>query len=1287
MPTLDDFTSDKLAAARDAGFTDDQIAAHISADDQVKGALDHGFTLDHVAAHFNQQAALDATQKGLAMLALSPAGIIAQAQGNQYVAQKQQVQPASSSAQPITTGASGIQTGAPVVAGTGIDPSESVLPIPYLPENSPEFKAAHPILSGITGAIKGALNIPIGFEHFMTSPEGAAATVGIPAAATIYPILGTAAAVGFGLAGLKGLFDEGRKIGSGDESVQGAVQYLGSNLLMVLGAAAGHAAARGVDPAAVNADMAESLKSVPTESLQATASDPAARKAFGDTNSALVDQELARRASPEGQAADAKAKVDSDLATVLNQSPEQTAAQVQATPLPPETPATEPVKTGLEVGSPITRNGRDWTVKSSDPNSVTLAASDTKGVEVTVPRSKLIQEQGDEASTQRRLDADAALDAGSKEAVSSGFRDLETGETHDTGTNNPHMLAPEASQAWLDQHPNVEPGWFFKDGSFKSNEEILQAKTPAVAPDGVYPAEKVVEGSANPEDSQKISPQALGIRAPLPKFLQDGIDYLTGKPVSEIWKNIKGSIDATLGGTFSKTTRADRASGELGARWISSRIAAPHLAETFSHSVLDEGGVDPKMFGAALTEDNLRSVRKGFLDAAADAAAKGDSKGEAKATDAANKVVSIIGSKGSPFSTEADYRAFLSDPATQAAIAKHKALWENSIDPMYRNAQMLDPTTPLATRGQDTAARINLYNDVDAKGKDVVSGTGAGNLTATLRRKSPFGIRATGSGQSYNINYHDMMANTFGRQLEIANKNAFEQRLVESGNAKIGTGSPQDNLLPDGSKGVAFPLKRTTIITQDGKSVPVNQTLFVKSNLSGEYRRGANVDLTPTPSLLKAFNTLVNRSALAGLTDASVHSLNLLTALFTRPGVVGGALTDSLLSTFGRADIPITITKVLMKSLQDNKSQVAKLSEIGAMRAQHPANWLGGFIQSADKATRLVMDDTFDKLVKNGLVQDTETNRREFVNQVGQYNSRAQGKLRTIFRSTGLGPFVTAGTTFNTLGLRTATLSPGVRAVSPMAAAALRANVFSKWVGGAVAVGTLNYLLTKDKGGGVMGRPGVPVGRIDTGLSDKNNRPLSIPAFAIMGLDRAMRVTGARGFMEAQRKGLTLGDSFDAAARDIANTSISPFAGPAVRFGTVALTGQQPAINVGRTSRVVPPGQSQTAENIKQAILDANPIIKSISLAREPGQGVWASVRQQIPRLSLQPSQAPDFMAHYPEIVHKAQARDYINDMIGHARKLEPEDQRTFVNQAMKKLTPEDQQQALRTLKYSRISY
>ncbi len=771
-----------------------------------------------------------------------------------------------------------------------------------------------------------------------------------------------------------------------------------------------------------------------------------------------------------------------------------------------------------------------------------------------------------------------------------------------------------------------------------------------------------------------LHPGAGEIMAPL-MAMEAGkaIDRAGG--LSAVTKGFRGWLGGLAGKTFPKITSADRASGEKAARWISSRIAAKPLGTVFSADVLKDLGVEAKSLGIALSEDNLRSVA--------------DSTGK--------PAFSFIGKAGSPFRTEAEYQAFLSEPATKEAIRRHIALWEAKVEPMYRKAQEIDPSEVLPPRGKQTGARVNLMA-VDPSApvpRDAVFSVGRGNLLGTLRRKSPFGVRATGEGQAYNGNYIEMMQNTFGRQLEIANKNDFENELVKSGNAIIDAPGQQHTLGGEGT--TAFPLKRQKVVIPSEEHPTVvsqNKMLYVKNSLAGEYRIGANTDANQfSGPILREVSNITNKMALAGLTDASVHASNLATALFNRPSVVGNLLADSFLSLHGRADIPFTMVKAIAKGFQENSRQLSELAEIGALRDQHskmgawnkPFGYTSDFIQWADRTTRLVLDDTYHSLVKQGLAKDTETNRREFVNQVGQYNKRAQTALVRAFRDSGVGPFITAGKTFNTLGIRTATLNPGVEASGVTARLAMSANMAAKWVGAAVLVGTANYLLTKDKDGGVLGRPGVKLGNIDTGKTDENGRPLSIPVFDLIGLGRGLRVTGVKGFLEAKKNGLTTGTAFDSAGRDMVNAAISPYAGPVAKAGMAAISGYPTAINVGRSTPAAAPGESQFKENVKGAVEGMNPLVASYAASQAPGGSWREALLKQLPRFTLVPSQPPDMMDRYPEIVRKAQLGAYIDYVVHQARYLSPEERIKYVDAAASHVADEDRKHFDASMKHRRV--
>lgn len=761
--------------------------------------------------------------------------------------------------------------------------------------------------------------------------------------------------------------------------------------------------------------------------------------------------------------------------------------------------------------------------------------------------------------------------------------------------------------------------------------------------------------------------------------------------MARIGRVARGWFGAIAGKTLPRFTVADREVGEKGARYISSKIAAEPLAGVLAEKVLSDG-VDAKKFGAALTEDNLRSVRQENLDRAAAAKTPEEA---AEYQDRADRTASMVGPKKA-FADEKEYQSYLADPATQAAIERHKQMWQDQVEPMYRKAQRLDPDAELPSRGLQTDARINLFALKDGEpGVARVSGPPSGGLLNTLRKKSPFATEAKGTGANYETAYGELIKNTFGQQLSIANYNDFVGGMVDKGLAQIG--KPGQHVEIDGESTVSFPLERRTIIS-DGKVFPANEHVYVKQSLSDEFRAAVNVDPSRRAQLAGKVFGIVNNAALYGLTDATVHVSNLATALFTRPAVTGRTITDSLLSTFGRTDVPVALTKAVIKGFSDNSAQMAELAAIGAARASSTRTmmglgWSNKLIHWADGTTRLVLDDAFKNLVKDGLVENTETNRREFVNQVGQYNRRTSTGLNRALKDAGLAPFVTAGTTFNRLGLRTVGLQSGASHTSALSHAITMANVASKWVGAAVLIGTTNYLLTHDKGGGLLGRPGVPLGNIDTGQTDENDKPLSIPAAAILGLERGLRVTGIRGAVQATRNELTPGDVKDAALRDVVNTAISPYTGPAVRFGSAIIYNRAPGIGAPPIFRVVPPTgddtqRSQIASNLLHAVADVNPLTAAaVDQKENPSARPVDILHRQLPRFTLRPSNSVEMMDNYPTIVHKAQVNSFIEDTIYTARRLKPDDRPGYVEDQVSQLPVEDQKHLRDQLKRRGVRY
>jgi len=828
-----------------------------------------------------------------------------------------------------------------------------------------------------------------------------------------------------------------------------------------------------------------------------------------------------------------------------------------------------------------------------------------------------------------------------------------------TETEKPHLRGS-------DEAINETNNRIFEDASQAADRKAFVERTLAMGQRPVPGGQTPGAASTAPKASAVVPPTPAPANRPLGVVATSPGLGATVQGILAAPGEIKTAIEGIAGKSMPRITKANRAVGEAGVRYASSKIAAKPNALIFTAKTLEGTGVDQAKFGAALTEDNLRSVRQGFLNEA-DRVTDPESADALRAK--ADAVTTLIGAERSPFRTEAEYQAFLNEPATQRAIANHIQQWNEVIDPMFKRAQGIDPDVELPSRGLQTGARVNLKAVLeDEPASKPVRGQGAGNLTASFKKKSPFARAAKGTGAQYDIDYASIIANTFDRQLEIANQNEFHRQLIESGLAKTGRPGLGLEMTIEGKPVSSFPLSRRVIIS-DGRVIPAGENIYIRQDLAKEYRNALNADSPHRIPVLTPLANTLNKTALAGFTDMTVHISNLITALSTRPG--SKLLLDTALKSLGRADLVPMLGRLLKKATTDNRQQIAELSTIGAMKAQaeygplstlarKPWQLGGRSIQAIDRGVRLVMDDVYQGLVRESIADPSETNRREFINQVGQYNKRLQGQFTRWLRDTGFGPFVTAGKTFNTLGVRTMTLSPGLKAATPQAAAMLRANAIAGWMGFAVLVGTLNYLSTKDKGGGVSGRPGTPIGNIDFGTDDADGNPQSFPLGQILGYSRAMRVTGVRGLVESQRRGLSTADTIDAQAHDLINSWSAPALGPTPRTATVATTGYQPAVGIPRLAPVAAPGKSQIAQNIQTALEEANPLVASL-LDIKRGKTLPEALRRQFPRFTMVPGKTAAQIENYPERVNRARLIEFKEDLIRRARRLPPDKRADFI--------------------------
>lgn len=672
--------------------------------------------------------------------------------------------------------------------------------------------------------------------------------------------------------------------------------------------------------------------------------------------------------------------------------------------------------------------------------------------------------------------------------------------------------------------------------------------------------------------------------APLEPVVKNAVEFVKGVP------SAMKVVGAQLAGKSApKTSTASVESGNALVRYASSNIAAPLVAESMATDVLGPHYKDAtfgQKLGAVLVEDRLRGIKDGFTKA-----------GNRRA---ARKVNSLIGKQDSPFQTEAEFNAALADPEIRAAIERHKT----TVQPTAEAAHEKTGGT-LAGPGLTTGAFVNLKAIFEGGEEALLSGGGRGNLMNPLRRPSRFAKTAAGTAEKYETDYRTIAQRMIEGNFQESTKRQMYDQLVKDGLAQMkDPGEPAPTI--GGKPAVKFVIERKGVPAGENKVRTYVKNLWVRSDIAGEVRQALNVDGPIQRSGIVNAATLLNRIQLAGPTDAVWHTANMLGSI---AGSQGGknVLVDMARKLPG-VNLPDAIGRVVASSIKvlaktpEVQRQIAELADIGAMRAKGVAkegrlagiiNFNHNVIALVDKAGRLVRDDMYKNLVRRKLVPDTPAERREWVNQMGQYNGRLMGQFQRFFKEAGFSPFVVAGRNFNRMAMRRIMMDPGIKTISPKAAVEMRAIEAFGTIATLFAIPALaNYLLT----GSPAGRPGTKVGQIDTGRDD-NGKHIVIDPAQWTGHRRGLRISGLQAVIEGAQRGETRGRIAQNVIRDVMGGVIHPWAGPAVSAASVGYTGYTPG---GYKESENP---KDYGKNILAALEQLNPVAKAILKGQTKGTG------------------------------------------------------------------------------------
>lgn len=786
------------------------------------------------------------------------------------------------------------------------------------------------------------------------------------------------------------------------------------------------------------------------------------------------------------------------------------------------------------------------------------------------------------------------------------------------------------------------------------------------------------------------------------------------KPLSELGEAVRVRWRAFANQSVPRLTAANRETGEAAARLEAAPRAGADMGDLFADKVM-EGVKEPLAdgkWGTAVTEDNLRDLKRQFQDRADEAADpetylsdlrdqlselkeatdKEDVEGQrairaiqrdidrikaytpedaVRFQELADNVRTMIGSQGSPFPTEESYQAFLASPEVQnIIIPRHRQLWREQKDPVYRMANDLDPDLPLETRGAQTGARINLKAVLPGeKPTFPVGGTGGGPLirqARTFLRRDPFGRPATGAAPVYEGSYRELMRNGFAREYPVAAQHDFIKHLVESGNAVTSGREFEPDLKIKGEPTKAYELK-----LRPWTDRPTRVWLHVRESLAREYQRVTGLEKGTRLPLYSTTSEFFTKQSVMALAEGTTHSVNLFTRLL-RMGPTANPLINALIDV-GKStaagglpvDLLYTIPRVLIRGFTKQREAMLELTKISATKRPYRGGLgMGWLLNRFDQGIRLVAAENYRAMAKAKRVPDTETGLREYVNQAGQYSKAMQPTFLAFLRSTGIQPFATAVHTFNIQALRQGILSPGAKASSAKWALAMRVEQAAKFAAFLVLLRTIQGWLTPGSAAPPKGTPLGAVGWIDP----KDQKLHTFDLGGLYGYTRLFNMTGIGPYMQARRMGLPTSTAVQQGLRSAESAGLRYLTGPLNQAGSIAITGSRPGVPMVREAPVVPPQQQdsldplkwQAAKNVETALIRANPWVSTYSDIKE-GK-TWEEIRRrQLLRFTPRTGPSAELIEAMPKVAETREMRDYTDYLATQARKLPIDKRADFI--------------------------
>ena len=556
-----------------------------------------------------------------------------------------------------------------------------------------------------------------------------------------------------------------------------------------------------------------------------------------------------------------------------------------------------------------------------------------------------------------------------------------------------------------------------------------------------------------------------------------------------------------------------------------------------------------------------------------------------KQADEANRIYreqgTFIGAIDSELGSEKKYQEVIKSPE----FAKWKQAWKENVVPIlddfYRKAQGIDPETEIDHPTQIPGEPLNFM--AVREGKSGAATSRQGDLRNPKLRKYAFANQFTGlSSRGYNTSVDKVIENSIDRAASAATKASMVRTLESSGLAKwVGPGERAEF----GDKpGVVFPDVNPPKGTQANEKGQMS--LSVHPDIAGELKKALRLDKVASIPLVTPLAKANTGISLASIVEGTTHIKNIITML-GKPGMR-----------------PHEFVSEAWKYATGNEAiqkKIAEMASEGSMRdsTDKHATLFGKYtgiskmIDIADTAMRLAADKAYDRNVAGGAV-DSPAERRNFTNQIGNYNRATQNVVVNWLRDTGMGPFAVAATNYTAQGIRGLALNPGFKSTSTKAALMFRANMAARAGAMAGILGGLNYLLW----GSVFGDDKTPIGCVKIGSSG-DGKTISFDLGSFTGLPRGARSTGLLALIEGLRVGSPVGVITKNVAHDVMHAAIHPFSGPFPNTAVSAFTGSNaagiptsPDVHDKKfTTNFGDIGKNQQFQNVLGAIKNMNPMV------------------------------------------------------------------------------------------------